>query len=109
MPGWSSKAVSRDAAPVCRIRDWHGSGPLQRVERFAGCVRIAWEARALRPASILLLYQEQLLRQIAASTGGRYNPRPADVFDSAGRALCKRFSSSHPIRSSGTDDSSRFV
>ena len=30
---------------------------------------------------------EQLLRQIAASTGGRYNPRPADVFDAAGRTI----------------------
>jgi secreted protein with Ig-like and vWFA domain len=30
---------------------------------------------------------EQLLRQIAASTGGRYNPRPGDVFDAAGRTI----------------------
>src|SRR4029077_18798188 len=30
---------------------------------------------------------EQLLRQIAASTGGRFNPRPRDVFDAAGRSI----------------------
>ncbi len=30
---------------------------------------------------------EQLLRQIAASTGGRYNPRPRDVFDASGRSI----------------------
>jgi hypothetical protein len=30
---------------------------------------------------------EQLLRQIAVSTGGRYNPRPSDVFDAAGRTI----------------------
>lgn len=30
---------------------------------------------------------EFLLRQIAAATGGRYNPRPADVFDPGGRTM----------------------
>jgi hypothetical protein len=30
---------------------------------------------------------EQLLRQIATSTGGRYNPKPGDVFDAAGRNI----------------------
>ena len=30
---------------------------------------------------------QQLLRQIAAATGGRYNPRPADVFEAAGRSI----------------------
>src|SRR5205814_9290570 len=30
---------------------------------------------------------QQLLRQIAASTGGRYNPRPGDAFDSSGRSI----------------------
>jgi Ca-activated chloride channel family protein len=30
---------------------------------------------------------EQLLRQIATATGGRYNPKPGDVFDAAGRTI----------------------
>ena len=30
---------------------------------------------------------QQLLRQIAASTGGRYNPRPGDVFEASGRSI----------------------
>ncbi len=30
---------------------------------------------------------EQLLRQIAASTGGRFNPRARDVFDAGGRSI----------------------
>ena len=30
---------------------------------------------------------EQLLRQIAAATGGRYNPPPEKVFDNDGRSL----------------------
>ena len=30
---------------------------------------------------------EQLLRQIAASTGGRFNPGPRDVFDAGGRSV----------------------
>jgi len=30
---------------------------------------------------------EQLLRQIAASTGGRFNPSPRDVFDAGGRSV----------------------
>ena len=30
---------------------------------------------------------EQLLRQIASSTGGRYNPRPADAFEASGRNI----------------------
>ena len=30
---------------------------------------------------------ESLLREIAASTGGRYNVRPRDVFDAAGKSV----------------------
>src|SRR5215471_13192725 len=30
---------------------------------------------------------EQLLRQIATSTGGRFNPRPRDVFEAGGRSI----------------------
>jgi Ca-activated chloride channel family protein len=30
---------------------------------------------------------QQLLRQIALSTGGRYNPRPGDVFEASGRSI----------------------
>ena len=30
---------------------------------------------------------DQLLRQIAASTGGRFNPRPNEVFEAAGRSV----------------------
>lgn len=30
---------------------------------------------------------EALLRQIAASTGGRFNPRPSDVFEASGRSI----------------------
>jgi Ca-activated chloride channel family protein len=30
---------------------------------------------------------EQLLRQIATSTGGRFNPRPRDVFEASGRSI----------------------
>jgi hypothetical protein len=30
---------------------------------------------------------EQLLRQIAVSTGGRYNPRVSDAFDASGRSI----------------------
>ena len=30
---------------------------------------------------------EFLLRQISASTGGKFNPNPADVFDAGGRSV----------------------
>ena len=30
---------------------------------------------------------DQLLRQIAATTGGRFNPRPGDVFEASGRSV----------------------